>query len=78
MQEGNYTQGDQLSVVLFETEGEQFAINLYDTKEIILAGQIRKLPQSYEFVEGIYNYRGDIIHIINLSKKLFIFSRTML
>ncbi|TFG29300.1 MAG: hypothetical protein EU532_03395 [Promethearchaeota archaeon] len=70
MQEGNYTQGDQLSVVLFETEGEQFAINLYDTKEIILAGQIRKLPQSYEFVEGIYNYRGDIIHIINLSKKL--------
>ena len=70
MQEGNYMQGDQLSVVLFETEGEQFAINLYDTKEIILAGQIRKLPQSYEFVEGIYNYRGDIIHIINLSKKL--------
>ena len=70
MQEEFYVQGDQLSVVLFEIEGEQFAINLYDTKEIILAGQIRKLPQSYEFVEGIYNYRGDIIHIINLSKKL--------
>ena len=70
MQEVNHAQEDKFSVILFETEGEQFAINLYDTKEIILAGQIRKLPQSYEFIEGIYNYRGEIIHIINLSKKL--------
>ena len=70
MQEGYYGQGDKLSVILFETEREQFAINIYDTKEIILAGQIRKLPQSYDFVDGIYNYRGEIIHIVNLSKKL--------
>lgn len=70
MQEGYYAQGDKLSVILFETEGEQFAINIYDTKEIILAGQIRKLPQSYDFIDGIYNYRGEIIHIVNLSKKL--------
>lgn len=70
MQEGYYAQEDKLSVILFETEGEQFAINIYDTKEIILAGQIRKLPQSYDFIDGIYNYRGEIIHIVNLSKKL--------
>ncbi len=70
MQEEYYTQGNKLSVILFETEGEQFAINIYDTKEIILAGQIRKLPQSYDFIDGIYNYRGEIIHIVNLSKKL--------
>ena len=70
MQEGYYTEGDKLSVILFETESEQFAINIYDTKEIILAGQIRKLPQSYDFIDGIYNYRGEIIHIVNLSKKL--------
>jgi purine-binding chemotaxis protein CheW len=70
LQEGYYSQEDKLSVILFETENEQFAINIYDTKEIILAGQIRKLPQSYDFVDGIYNYRGEIIHIVNLSKKL--------
>ena len=39
-------------------------------KEIIQAGQIRKLPKSLDFVDGIYNYRGEIIHIINLKKKL--------
>jgi len=70
LQEGYYAQEDKLSVILFETEGEQFAININDTKEIIVAGQIRKLPQSYDFIDGIYNYRGEIIHIVNLSKKL--------
>jgi len=70
MQEEIYSLGDQLSVLIFEIDGEQFAINTYDTKEIIKAGQIRRLPQSYDFIEGIYNYRGEIIHIINLSKKL--------
>ncbi|MFW5895312.1 MAG: chemotaxis protein CheW, partial [archaeon] len=43
---------------------------LMDVKEIIQTGQIRRLPKSYDFIEGIYNYRGNIIHIINLRKKL--------
>lgn len=59
-----------VSVIVFEVEGEEFAINLETSREIIQKGQIRRLPQTYEFVEGIYNYRGDIIYVINLSKKL--------
>jgi len=39
-------------------------------KEIIQAGLIRKLPKSLDYIDGIYNYRGEIIHIINLKKKL--------
>ncbi len=62
-----------ISVILFEVEGEQFCIDLLTAREIIPKGQIRKLPQTFEFVEGIYNYRGDIIYIINLSKKLRLF-----
>ncbi len=59
-----------VSVILFEIEGEQFGIDLLTAREIIPKGQIRRLPQTFEFVEGIFNYRGDIIYIINLSKKL--------
>jgi len=59
-----------VSVILFEVEGEQFGIDLLTAREIIPKGQIRRLPQTFEFVEGIYNYRGDIIYVINLSKKL--------
>jgi len=61
---------EKISVIIFEVGWEQFSIELLDVKEIIQAGQIRRLPQSFEFIEGIYNYRGDIIHIVNLQQKL--------
>lgn len=61
---------DQISILIFRVGWEEFVIDLLDVKEIIQAGQIRKLPKSLDFIDGIYNYRGDIIHIINLRKKL--------
>lgn len=64
------TEKGTISVIIFEVEGEEFAIDLLHAREIIQKGQIRRLPQTFEFVEGIYNYRGDIIYVINLSKKL--------
>lgn len=62
--------GNLKSFIIFQIGWEQFAIDFLDVKEIIQAGQIRKLPKSLDFVDGIYNYRGEIIHIINLKKKL--------
>ncbi|MFX1276840.1 MAG: chemotaxis protein CheW [Promethearchaeota archaeon] len=59
-----------VSVVLFEVEREQFCIDLLTAREIVPKGQIRRLPQTFDFVEGIYNYRGDIIYVINIAKKL--------
>ena len=60
----------ELSLILIEIGGEEFAIDLLEAKDIIQASQIRRLPRGFEFIEGIYNYRGDIIHIINPKKKL--------
>ena len=64
------TEKNQISLIVFRVGREEFVIDLLDVKEIIQSQQIRRLPQSFEFIEGIYNYRGDIIHIINLRKKL--------
>ena len=61
---------DQISILTFQIGWEQFVIDLLDVKEIIQAGQIRKLPKSLDYIDGIYNYRGEIIHVINLKKKL--------
>jgi len=61
---------DQISILTFRIGWEEFVIDLLDVKEIIQAGQIRKLPKSIDYVDGIYNYRGEIIHVINLKKKL--------
>ncbi|MHA2181467.1 MAG: chemotaxis protein CheW [Promethearchaeota archaeon] len=61
---------DQISILTFQIGWEEFVIDLLDVKEIIQAGQIRKLPKSIDYIDGIYNYRGEIIHVINLKKKL--------
>lgn len=70
MQNRMYTEREDVSIIVFEVGWEQFAIDLLDVKEIIKAGQIRRLPKSLDFIDGIYNYRGEIIHVINLRKKL--------
>ena len=61
---------ENISVIIFEIGLEQFAIDLSDIKEIVKAGQIRKLPKSIDIIDGIYNYRGEIIHILSLEKVL--------
>ncbi|MFX1573923.1 MAG: chemotaxis protein CheW [Promethearchaeota archaeon] len=61
---------NQISIIIFQIGWEQFVIDLVDVKEIIQAGQIRKLPKSLDYIDGIYNYRGEIIHVVNLKKKL--------
>lgn len=60
----------QISILSFQVGWEEFVIDLFDVKEIIQAGLIRKLPKSLDYIDGIYNYRGEIIHIINLKKRL--------
>ena len=70
IQEGRRIDDEQISVIIFRVGNEEFAIDLLDVKEIIQSGQIRRLPKSLDYIEGIYNYRGNIIHIIN---QLFIF-----
>lgn len=69
-QKQEYENQDQVSVLSFQVGWEEFCIDLYEVKEIIQAGQIRKLPKGLEYIDGIYNYRGEIIHVINLKKRL--------
>jgi purine-binding chemotaxis protein CheW len=70
IQDQEYKNINQVSILIFQIGWEEFVIDLIDVKEIIQAGQIRKLPKSLEYIDGIYNYRGEIIHIVNLKKKL--------
>ena len=65
-----YEGKNQVSILSFRVAFEEFVVDLYDVKEILQAGQIRKLPKSMHYIDGIYNYRGEIIHVVNLKKKL--------
>ncbi|NLW40319.1 MAG: chemotaxis protein CheW [Tissierellia bacterium] len=56
--------------VIFNLNSEEFGIDIMNVKEIIPYQESVNVPNTPEFVEGIINYRGKVIPIINLKKRL--------
>lgn len=55
--------------VVFNLDSEEFGINIMNVKEIIPYQESVNIPNAPEFIEGIINYRGNVIPIINLKKR---------
>lgn len=55
-----------LQVVEFILGNELFAIDLFDTREVINSTEITPLPNSPSFIKGIIDLRGAITTIIDL------------
>jgi len=63
------TDGDQLQLVTFEVESEEFAIDILAVQEINRMMQITRVPKSPREVEGVINLRGRIIPVIDLRRR---------
>lgn len=61
--------GDQLQLVTFEVESEEFAIDILAVQEINRMMQITRVPKSPREVEGVINLRGRIIPVIDLRRR---------
>ncbi|WP_372997497.1 chemotaxis protein CheW [Lutispora sp.] len=59
-------------VVVFKLNSEFYGIDILKVKEICSYAESVPIPNTPEFVEGIINFRGDIIPIINLRKILLL------
>ena len=55
--------------VVFNLDKEEFGIDIMNVKEIIPYQESIQIPKSPDFIEGIINYRGNVIPIINLRKR---------
>jgi len=60
----------QEQVVVFELNGQLYAIPVLKVKEITRVMEITNVPNSEFYVEGISNLRGSVIPIINLARRL--------
>jgi purine-binding chemotaxis protein CheW len=60
---------EQMQLVTFQLADELYGINILDVKEIVRAQDVRSIPNSPPYVEGIFNLRSEIIPIINLHKR---------
>lgn len=55
--------------VVFKIGNEEYGIDIMNVKEIGPYQKSVKVPNAPVFVEGIINYRGNVIPIINLHKR---------
>ncbi len=55
--------------VVFNLEKEEFGIDIMNVKEIIPYQESIQVPNTPNFIEGIINYRGNVIPIINLKRR---------
>lgn len=58
-------------IFVFELNGEEYAIDVENVKEIIKAEEkeVISVPNVPDFIEGISNVRGQAVPLINLEKK---------
>jgi len=59
----------EVQVVGFYIGEDEYAVNISKVREISAMIEIRKVPKSPLFVEGVINLRGGIVPVIDLRKR---------
>jgi purine-binding chemotaxis protein CheW len=59
----------EIQVVGFYIGEDEYAVNISKVREISAMIEIRKVPKSPPFVEGVINLRGGIVPVIDLRKR---------
>lgn len=55
--------------VIFLVQDEEFAVDIAEVKEIVRVMDFTKVPDSPDYIKGIINLRGQVITVIDTSKK---------
>jgi purine-binding chemotaxis protein CheW len=58
--------GGTLQLVSFQLAGEEYGIEITKVREIILVGEITRMPQAPKYVKGVINLRSTVIPVIDL------------
>lgn len=56
-------------IVTFKLAAEEYGVDITKVQEIILLGDITRVPEVPEFIEGVINLRGNVIPIVDLRKR---------
>lgn len=61
---------DEVQLVICRIDSEEYALNINDVKEIIRAANITRVPYSPVCLLGVINLRGQVIPVMDMSKRL--------
>ena len=67
----------QIQLVTFQLGEEYYGIDIMQVNEIQKVQEVRAIPNAPNYVEGIFNLRGQIIPIINLHKRFHLRRATL-
>ncbi|MHB1033385.1 MAG: chemotaxis protein CheW [Pirellulales bacterium] len=67
VQENAFAEGiGSMQLVSFRLAQEEYGIEITKVREIILMGEITRVPQTPEYVKGLINLRSTVIPIVDL------------
>lgn len=62
--------GDDVQLVTFKVGGQEFAFNIFQVERILRYEAPAPLPKAPDFLEGVLQYQGTAIPLIDLRKRL--------
>lgn len=64
------TGGDDVQLVTFKVGGQEFAFNIFQVERILRYEAPAPLPKAPEFLEGVVQYQGAAVPLVDLRKRL--------
>src|SRR2546423_12781686 len=62
--------GDDIQLVTFKVGGQDFAFNIFQVERILRYEAPAPLPKAPDFLEGVLQYQGSAIPLVDLRKRL--------
>lgn len=62
-------QEEEHQYLTFFLQGEMYAFGILHVKEILEYGNVTKVPMMPDFIQGVINLRGEVVPVINLSRR---------
>ncbi len=66
---GTAASGNVSQIVSFRLANEEYGVDIMRAQEIIMMGQITRMPEVPDFICGLINLRGHVIPIVDLRKR---------
>ncbi|MCG8697792.1 MAG: chemotaxis protein CheW, partial [Bacteroidales bacterium] len=66
----DFVKHKDISFLIFSIEDEDFAINVKHVIEVVRVESLTKVPKTEQYLEGILNFRGRIVSVVNANQKL--------
>lgn len=61
---------DEIQLIIFRVGGQEFAVDVFQVERILLYEMPSRLPKAPDFLEGVVSYRGGVVPVVDLRKRL--------